>query len=119
MPYAPESRRQAIDMVERTGLFWSCLARFCPSLLGIAAGVHGNPQGHPFVHAAAFSLGFVQTAFCIVLLFVFLLYMHAVGVGGRRARRHVRLPVLFLSVECAQETDNKRVAKQKTKKGQQ
>lgn len=98
MPHTPQSRDEAIDTVKRAGLFWSCLMWFCPCLAGIAAGAHGNPQGHMFVRATIFALAYVQTIFGIILMGLFLFSMPVLGVWVQTMLANM-CPSLFSS--CA------------------
>lgn len=74
MPHTPQSRREAIDVARRAGLVGFCLVGFWPCLNGIAAGVHGNPRGHPFVRMAVLSLALVCHSICVVLFGFLLLF---------------------------------------------
>ncbi|AVK76730.1 hypothetical protein pmac_cds_42 [Pandoravirus macleodensis] len=80
MPHTSQSRDEAIDMVKRSGLSWSCLVWFWPCLTDIAAAVHGNPHGHPFVRAVLFSLAYVLVSARIILVGLLLFSVPAVGV---------------------------------------
>lgn len=64
--HGTQSQRDAIAIVWRTGLYWSCLVWLCPWLLGVIFGIRGDPRGHPFDHQAPLPLRFAATVAWLV-----------------------------------------------------
>lgn len=79
-------QRDAIGIVVRAGLCWSCVVWLCPWVLGVIFDIHGDPRGHPFDARVPSALRLVATLAWLVFVSVFVLViMPALGSWATRA----------------------------------